>query len=227
MWEPASRGMGRQGEEALGQTALCVRDPSSSHDSNRMWETHSMNSLGLLGEKGCIRGAFRVSLSFDAQRIHSGGRDYGCSLTGWYIKQMPRQESKPKILSICLTFCFNPGFSLQEGVALVGQDSVSFGLSGCLPGLFPNPFLSESSSQISSQREESRGEEDMPIQCFSLCSCSPSILPREDPGELKELHKCVFILHRGKSGAWTSAPDFTPAAASPLQAKLPGSTGYV
>jgi hypothetical protein len=59
MWEPASRGMGRHGEEALGQTALCVRDPRSSQDSNRMWETHSMNSLGLSGKTGCIRGDFR------------------------------------------------------------------------------------------------------------------------------------------------------------------------
>lgn len=67
MWEPASRGMGRQGEEALGQTALCVRDPRSSQDSRRMWETHSMNSLGLPRKKGHIKGDFMFSLSFNAQ----------------------------------------------------------------------------------------------------------------------------------------------------------------
>lgn len=109
MWEPASRGIGRQGEEALGQTALWVRDPRSSQDSSRMWETHSMNSLGLSGKKGRMEGDFMFSLSFNAQRTFTGGRDV--------VLQASTQNAEARVLAICLTFCSNPGFSLQEGAA--------------------------------------------------------------------------------------------------------------
>lgn len=111
MWEPASRGIGRQGEEALGQTALWVRDPRSSQDSSRMWETHSMNSLGLSGKKGGIEGDFMFSLSSNAQRTFTGGRDEGVVL------QASTQNIEARVSSICLAFCSNPGFSLQEGAA--------------------------------------------------------------------------------------------------------------
>ena len=50
MWEPASSGMGIQEVEPWWR-AQCVREPRSSQDSWRMWETHSMNSFGLRIEK--------------------------------------------------------------------------------------------------------------------------------------------------------------------------------
>ncbi|KAG7277880.1 hypothetical protein CRUP_036280 [Coryphaenoides rupestris] len=46
MCEPASSGMGMQAVEPWYR-AQWVREPSSSQDSWRMWDTHSMNSLGL------------------------------------------------------------------------------------------------------------------------------------------------------------------------------------
>lgn len=46
MWEPASRGMGMHEGEPWCR-AQCVREPKSSQDSWRMWDTHSMNSFGL------------------------------------------------------------------------------------------------------------------------------------------------------------------------------------
>lgn len=74
MWEPASRGMGRHGEEAFGHTALWVREPRSSQDNRRMWETHSMNSLGLL-EKEVLKDDFMFSVSLCAQQMLTDGRD--------------------------------------------------------------------------------------------------------------------------------------------------------
>lgn len=53
MWEPASRGMGMQEVEPWCR-AQWVREPSSSQDSWRMWETHSMNSFGLYWIEICI-----------------------------------------------------------------------------------------------------------------------------------------------------------------------------
>lgn len=50
MWEPASRGMGIQEVEPWSR-AQCVREPKSSQDSWRMWDTHSINSFGLQIEK--------------------------------------------------------------------------------------------------------------------------------------------------------------------------------
>lgn len=46
MWEPASSGMGMQDVEPW-ISAQCVKEPKSSQESWRMWDTHSMNSFGL------------------------------------------------------------------------------------------------------------------------------------------------------------------------------------
>lgn len=54
IWDPASSGMGIQHEEPWCK-ALWVREPSSSQDSWRMCDTHSMNSLGLRKQKHIVK----------------------------------------------------------------------------------------------------------------------------------------------------------------------------
>ena len=83
MCEPASRGMGMQEVEPWNR-AQCVSEPSSSQESCRMWDTHSMNSLGLDTRHGTVSAPVHHTHTEVMHKIKPGELDHKVSVTRRY-----------------------------------------------------------------------------------------------------------------------------------------------